>query len=134
IHDYRFSYDKMLQFDGKTAPFILYSRVRALSILRKVSSQFEIHDLSNLDCKEERDLVLLLLEFSDVVKRVVELRTPHLLADYAYQVAKQFNSFVRDCRVEGSTREKERSFICRMTADLLSLSLRLLGIDLVDRM
>ncbi|WP_108623988.1 arginine--tRNA ligase [Candidatus Similichlamydia epinepheli] len=134
IHDYRFSYDKMLQFDGKTAPFILYSRVRALSIVRKVSCEHDVYDAIDLACEEERSLALLLLEFRDVVNRVVEVNTPHLLADYSYNLAKQFNCFVRDCRVEGSLREMERSLLCRLTADVLGKSLELLGIDLIDRM
>ncbi|WP_220253856.1 arginine--tRNA ligase [Candidatus Similichlamydia laticola] len=134
IHDYRFSYDKMLQFEGKTAPFLFYARVRALSILRRTKREEEHPSLDDLEGEEERALALCLLEFPDSVERALQCKTPHLLAEYAYQLAKQFHSFFRDCRVEGSPRERPRSALCAKTAQVLGKSLELLGIGLLDRM
>ena len=133
--DYKFSFDRMLQFEGNTAAAILYAYVRIQSIKRKIDNSSFI-DAGTLSLCEpaEVSLGIHLARFSDVIEKVLIDLMPHYLTDYLFATAQKFNAFFRDCRVSGSDQENSRVLLCELTANVLKLGLNLLGIQTLDRM
>lgn len=137
--DYRFSYEKMLSFEGNTAVFLMYSLVRARSILQKLAQKgLEREEIIKasfvLTHESEERLALKLLQFPEALGAALDGFYPHRLADYLYQVATGFNQFFRDCRVEGDAQERARAHLVLRSEEVLYLGLDLLGIEAVDRM
>lgn len=137
VHDYTFSYDRMLRFDGNTAAFLLYSYVRIQSIQRK--SRWNVEEWVGKESiallhPSEENLALSVLRFEETLATVAEELLPNRLTDYLYTLAESFNAFFRDCRVEGSPEEKSRLLLIEATARTLQAGLSLLGIATVERM
>lgn len=138
LKDYSFSYDRMLKFEGNTAPFLLYSYVRISSIKRKsgldpeklIKAGFGI----KLNHPSELSLGLHLRRFGEILENMAIELLPNRLADYLYSLAEKFNAFFRDCRVLGSEEEKERLLLCHLTGQILKKGLEILGLKTVDRM
>jgi arginyl-tRNA synthetase len=135
--DYVFDWDRMLAFDGNTAPYLQYAHTRIRSILRRAGSD----DFSALETVEvaepaERALALQLLAFEPVVAKVAETLEFHRLADYLYRLATAFTAFYEHCpvlRAEGDTR-RSRLTLSDLTGRVLARGLDLLGIEAPDRM
>ena len=135
--DYTFSWDKMLSFQGNTAPYLQYSYVRIRSIFRKLGSEFQILDF-RFQFSEPAELALAkkLLQFGEVLPQVIEDYRPNVLANYLYELASTFHGFFEACPVlksEGETRAS-RLTLCDATARLLKQGMALLGIEVPERM
>jgi len=131
--DVEFSWDKALQFEGNTGPYLLYSYARASSILRKVKNKkqkLEIFDLS----KEESALLTKIQNFPDVVKKAYEQLAPNLIANYAFELAQMFNEFYHAHPVIGSKEEAFRLKLIEAFRNVLKTSLNLLGIKELEEM
>lgn len=135
--DYVFSYDRMLQFEGNTATFLLYSYVRTLSIQRKVGLSIDelisVTEIS-LEHSAEIQLALHLNRFGELLELMSRDLLPHHLTDYLYQLALYFNVFFRDCRVEGDVKQNSRLLLCALTSRVLAQGLTLLGLKTMERM
>jgi len=134
-----FTWDRVLDFEQNSGPFIQYSYVRALSILRKAAEQGyvlekpEIEDLG----EEERELVLLVGDFPEVVSRAADNMRPDLLASYLNQLASEFNRYYDAHPVlKAPTRAKvvSRLTVVRMVEITLRNGMNLLGIEPPSRM
>jgi arginyl-tRNA synthetase len=137
LGDYIFSYDKMLQFEGNTAAFILYSYVRALSIERRLDAEQAIGGTKvsfDLEHPSELGLALLILQFDEALEGVLKDLVPHRLADYLYQLAQAFNVFFRDCRVIGDPKQESRRLLTRKAAEVFRTGCDLLGLSCIERM
>ncbi|MGQ9538340.1 MAG: arginine--tRNA ligase [Candidatus Bathycorpusculaceae bacterium] len=88
-----FSWDRVLNFEKNSAPYIQYSHARACSILRKAARKPEKPDYSLLKEKLEQELVLALADFPEVFKEAADFLKPNLIADYANSLADKFNTF-----------------------------------------
>ncbi|MEJ2611288.1 MAG: arginine--tRNA ligase [Candidatus Thiodiazotropha sp.] len=137
IKDYIFDFDRMLSFEGNTAPYLQYAHARIQSILRR-SNTVPPRDGAPLlvSAAHERILAIELLSFPDVVTRVSENMELHRLANYLYDLATTFTSFYEHCPVlkAEDTVRASRLGICVMTANVLSVGLNLLGIKTPERM
>ena len=137
LTDYKFSWDKMLAFQGNTAPYLQYSYVRTRSIFRKLEgSTPDLAGPYQLTEDAERWLALTLSRFAEVVPAVLEDFRPNLLATYLFTVAQAFHSFFEACpvlRAEGVERAT-RIALCEATSRVLKAGLGLLGIRTTDRM
>ncbi|HXH55048.1 MAG TPA: arginine--tRNA ligase [Gammaproteobacteria bacterium] len=138
LSDYVFSYDKMLQFEGNTAAFLLYAYVRIQSIQRKVNIDIE-GLLANdtpivLDEPAEIALGLLVCQFNEVLENCARELLPNRLTDYLYRLAEKFHGFFHQCRVEGSPKQNSRLLLCFATAQVLHQGLLLLGLKPLERM
>jgi arginyl-tRNA synthetase len=136
--DYVFSWDKMLSFQGNTAPYLQYSYVRIRSIFRKAGESGAVSPSAKIDPTDpaERALTLKLLRFGEVLPQVLDDFRPNLLATYLYELASTFHSFFEACPVlksEGAMRES-RLALCDLTARTLRTGLELLGIRCPERM
>jgi arginyl-tRNA synthetase len=134
--DYVFDYDRMLSFDGNTAPYLQYAHARICSIFRR--SGLEPPDAKHVIVTEpaERALAIELLAFAGVVTEVAGDLECHRLAQYLYGLASAFTDFYERCpvlRAEGEVRTS-RLVLCDLTARTLKLGLGLLGIAAPDQM
>ncbi len=137
LTDYKFSWDKMLAFQGNTAPYLQYSYVRTRSIFRKLEgSTPDLAGPYQLTEDAERWLALTLSRFAEVVPAVLEDFRPNLLATYLFTVAQAFHSFFEACpvlRAEGQVRAT-RLALCEATSRTLKTGLGLMGIRTTERM
>lgn len=135
--DYVFDWQRMLAFDGNTAPYLQYAHARICSIFRR-SGIGAPRDVDSVVLTEpvERTLAIELLEFGQVLREVAESLESHRLANYLYSLASAFTGFYERCpvlRAEGDTRQS-RLLLCDLTARVLARGLNLLGIQAPDRM
>lgn len=133
--DYVFSWDKMLSFQGNTAPYLQYSHVRIRSIFRKAGEAPTLGPIAISD-DAERALLVKLLLFAEVVPQVLADFRPNLLANYLYELASTFHSFFEACPVlkaDGAIRDS-RLALCDLAARTLRTGLGLLGIHCPERM
>ena len=141
LTDYIFSWDRMLSFQGNTAPYLQNAYVRIRSIFRRGELDPEVSNATEtplaLTEPAERDLAKKLAQFAETLPAVLEDFRPNLLANYLYELAGTFHSFFEACPVlkaeEGTPRET-RLTLCRVTMRVLRTGLGLLGIDVPERM
>ena len=139
--DYRFDLDTMLAMEGNTAPYMLYAYARIRSICRKAGVGYRelLDGPIALEHPSEIALAKKLLRFADAIEVAgTELR-PNALTEYLYDLAKAFSRFYDKklgVRVIDATPERRASRLrlCDITARVLRLGLRLLGIDTIDQM
>ena len=136
LTDYIFSWDKMLSFQGNTAPYLQNAYVRIRSIFRKMEGEFHVPNDLTLDAPEERALALKIVQFAELVPLVLEDFRPNLLATYLFELAGSFHSFFEACPVLKSPEpiKSSRLAICELTARTLQRGLGLLGIRCPERM
>jgi len=135
--DYTFSYDRMLRFEGNTAPYLLYAYVRVAGIKRKVGADVEKAAKSGriaLQHPSEIALGLHLARFSEALEQASEELLPNRLTDYLYALAEKFNAFYRDCRIEGAEEQESRLLLSECAARTLKQGLEILGLKTVERM
>jgi arginyl-tRNA synthetase len=139
--NYVFSYDKMLDLKGNTAPYMLYAYARIQGISRKGGINFaELGDNVQVVLQHETELALAkyLLQLDEVINTVEEELLPHRLCEYLYELSKKFNQFydrnqgVRVLDAEEPLRSS-RLVLCNLTARILRLGLDLLGIPVLER-
>ncbi|NTS43863.1 arginine--tRNA ligase [Flavisolibacter sp. BT320] len=135
-----FNPEESIDFQGFTGPFIQYTHARLKSILRKVETggenlPFTVSGLPLLPL--EKELLLLLEQFADVVQQAANEHNPSAVANYVYAVAKTFNSFYTAhsvLRAESEEKKALRLLICQLTATVIKNGMQLLGIRVPERM
>ena len=136
MSDYVFSWDKMLSFQGNTAPYLQNAFVRIRSIFRKLEGAFTPPAGLLLGEPAELALAKKLLQFGETVPQILEDFRPNLLANYLYELANTFHTFYEACPVlksEGAVRDS-RLTLCELSARILQQGLGLLGIRMPERM
>ncbi len=136
--DIVFDWDKMLSFEGNSAPYLQYAHARARSVLRKAQEHSNVKmQNSHLSLSDhERTLIKTLLHFPYAIREVRETHMPHKLANYLYQLAQDFNAFYNVepiLKAEGDARAL-RLHLTQLTADALRTGAALLSIRVPDRM
>jgi arginyl-tRNA synthetase len=134
--DYIFSWDRMLSFQGNTAPYLQNAYVRIRSIFRKAAEEFIAPENIAISAAEERNLALRLCQFAEVVPAVLNDFRPNLLANYLYELANAFHAFYEACPVLKSDEpaRSSRLALCELTGRVLAQGLELLGIKTPERM
>ncbi len=135
IKDIVFSFDKFLNFDGETAPYLQYTHARARSVLKKAERK-EPKDFSGILSDEAFETVKAALAFPDAVKAAAEKYEPSILSRYLIGLAQRFNRFYLNHRIADApeTERDSRLLLTYVTAEILSAGLKLLGIEAPDRM
>jgi arginyl-tRNA synthetase len=88
-----FTWDRVLNFETNSAPYVQYTYARACSILRKAAREPEKPAFELLKEKLERELILALASFPDAFVEATEYLKPNLIADYTNALADKFNTF-----------------------------------------
>lgn len=134
--DYTFSYEKMLQFEGNTAAFLLYAYVRICSIHTKAHFQLNNHlsDKIELSHPNEIQLALMCLQLREVLEAMADSLLPNRLCDFLFQLAEHFNAFFRDCPVLNSDKQTSRLLLCELVKKTFEIGFSILGLKVVSRM
>lgn len=136
-----FNPKESIDFDGNTGPFIQYTHARIKSVLRKATEQgIEIPkklDTSVLLSEKEKGLVQLLADFANIVKQAGEEYNISLIANYVYDLAKEYNQFYHDfpiLREENTALRDFRLLLSKNIASIIKRGMLLLGIEVPERM
>lgn len=131
-----FNPEESIDFHGFTGPFVQYTYARIKSILRKEKPTGEKLSSDSL-LPKEKELIVLLEQFSTIVEQSLQEHNPSLLAIYAFNVAKTFNTFYTEHSVmsaESAAKKQLRLEICEGTAYVIASALALMGIRVPERM
>lgn len=126
-----------IDFNGNTGPFIQYTYARIQSLLSKSNTLPEIENIP-LELNEyEKDLIMELSNYKEVVNKAAENLSPAHVANYVYDVVKTYNSFYQNNPILNNTSEEVKNFrlaLSDFTGKVIKKSLALLGIETVNRM
>ena len=134
--DYAFSWEKLLAFDGNTAPYLLYAVARIHSIFRKAAAGDATTPPAPLETEAEIALARKLTSFPAALEQACAELRPHFLCTYLYELAGAYSTFNNADKVlvdEPAVRAR-RLRLCARTAAVLSTGMRLLGIEPLERM
>lgn len=137
IKDIVFSYDKVLNFDGETAPYVQYTYARCASALRKGGDiDFGNVDLSSITTDEGYEVIKSVLTFGDSVRLAAKLREPCYVTRHVVDLAEKFNRFYIDHRivVDDIPTRNARLALTQSVANVIRCGLGLLGIDTPNEM
>ncbi|MEM1222040.1 MAG: arginine--tRNA ligase [Verrucomicrobiota bacterium] len=136
--DYVFNWDRMLSFEGNTAPYLMYAVARINSIFSKVSIEDDsgIGPASPLETDAEQSLARKIIEFSTALELTLNDLRPHFLCTYLYELAGAYSSFYNTDKVmvEENLVMNRRLILCARTRMILKTGLNLLGIKSPERM
>ena len=134
-----FNPEESVDFAGNTGPFIQYTYARIQSILRKadfdyanvvISSDIEMHE-------KEKELIKLIQLFPEVIQNGAENHSPALIANYTYELVKEFNSFYQQVSILGEENQDKKIFrvqLSKTVGNTIKNAFSLLGINVPDRM
>jgi len=135
-----FNPEESIDFNGNTGPFIQYTYARIKSVLRKadsaavaVAAAVKAYKLN----EKERDLVKLLYEYPEVIRQAGEQYSPALVANYIYELAKEYNQFYHDHSILKADDEQTIHFrivLSRFTGEVIRKGMALLGIEVPEKM
>ncbi|MBD5238518.1 MAG: arginine--tRNA ligase [Bacteroidales bacterium] len=128
-----------IDFNGNTGPFIQYTYARIRSVLRKAAEAgMTIGDYSTaIPGEREITLIQRLADFPAVVQEAGRTYSPALIANYVYDLVKEYNQFYHDCSILKEEDPAVRSLrlqLCETVASVVRTALNLLGIGVVERM
>ena len=136
--DYVFSWEKMLSFQGNTAPYLQNAYVRIRAIFRKAGDIPLNSQLSTLNFSEPAEFVLVkkLAQFGEVLPTILDDHRPNLLCNYLFELANAYHSFYEACPVLKAEEpaRSSRLILSDTTARVLAKGLELLGISVPERM
>ena len=125
-----------IDFNGNTGPFIQYTYARIQSILRKNTGDIKIDEDSDITDKE-RALIITLLAFPKTIQEAANSFSPALIANYVYEIVKDFNSYYQSTPILGADSTSIISFrvaLSQQVAKVIKSSMSLLGINVPQRM
>lgn len=135
-----FNPEESIDFHGHTGPFIQYTHARISAILRKAgvagTGTLTIPDGLSL-AAVERELIIQLAEFENVVKTACDKYDPSEIANYVYNIAKLYNKFYHEQPILQAPSEKEKNLrvaISSQAGSVIKKGMKLLGIDVPERM
>ncbi len=129
-----FEWNKILSFEGNTAPYLQYSYARIQSILRKADEEGKVIDYSKelvIEDKLEKALANHIATFPMAVIKAADTFKPNIIADYLFELAKKFNSFYNNCPILNQDDETlvSRALLAKIAGDTIKDGLSLLGIQ-----
>lgn len=137
--DYVFEWDKLLSFEGNTAPYLQNAYVRIQAIFAK--GQVIPEQIKNaqilLTSEVEHNLAIKILDFPDLIYSVADDLALHRICEYLYDLAATYHRFYEHCPIlsaENSTLRDSRLLLSDLTARTLKLGLNLLGINALEKM
>lgn len=139
IKDVTFSWNKVLNFDGETGPYVQYTFARASSILRKSGYQFDAADIQGEYLTDEyaQDILKIVEEFPQKVKEAAERLEPYIITRYTVSLASAFNKFYHENSIMNAENEelkKARLALTKMVTVVLKQGLALIGVQAPEKM
>ncbi|MCR4671844.1 MAG: arginine--tRNA ligase [Lachnospiraceae bacterium] len=144
IKDVVFDWEKLLNFDGETGPYVQYTYARASSVLRKIgidgdaaaSRLKEMTDFSKLTDEYSLALLKVIEKYPSVIKEAASRYEPSMVARYSMDLAHAFNAFYRECQINvpDEALRNSRTSLVVMSRSIIRDSLALLGINCPEAM
>ena len=132
-----FNPEESVDFAGNTGPFIQYTYARIQSILRKADFDTSI-SISGLELHEkEKELIKQVQLFPEVIQNAAENHSPALIANYTYDLVKEFNSFYQQVSILGEENQDKKVFrvqLSKSVGNTIKNAFQLLGIEVPERM
>ena len=135
-----FNPEESIDFNGNTGPFVQYTHARICSVLRKaeeqgikLESEVKVSDLQ----PKEKEIIVMMYGWPMVLNQAAENRSPAMVANFIFDLAKEFNQFYQECSILKEADPDRRMFrlqVCDMVAALLRNASELLGIGMPNRM
>jgi arginyl-tRNA synthetase len=132
-----FNPEESVDFQGNTGPFIQYTYARIQSILRKAEFDYSNPIFEYSLNEKEKQLIKQLQLYPETVQLAAENHSPALIANYTYELVKEFNSFYQNVTILGTEDETEKNFrvqLSKAVGDVIKSSFALLGIQVPERM
>jgi arginyl-tRNA synthetase len=133
-----FNPEESIDFQGQTGPFIQYTHSRIRSIIRKAEREIQPIETSSSLHETERQLILLLNEYPEILQSACDKYDPSEIANFAYALAKTYNKFYNDLPIlsntVSATDRNTRVCISAQTARTIKHAMKLLGIDVPEKM
>lgn len=136
IRNIDFKWDRILAFDGETAPYLQYTHARACSIIKKANSERGIKVINHInfesfETEKELELIKELKNYPEVLRNVAKTFKPHHLANYLISVGQKFNEFYHSCPVlsDDINKTKARLLLVDCTRQIISNGLGMMGIE-----
>ena len=133
-----FDPSESIDFNGNTGPFIQYTHARIRSVLRKGDENYNTMDISAVVPNEkETTIIQKLADFTTTVADAGRNYSPALIANYVYDLAKEYNQFYHDYSILKEQDDKVRAFrllLSATVADIIRRGMSLLGIEVPERM
>lgn len=127
-----------IDFQGNTGPFIQYTYARIQSILRKSDINYKSGDFLNINLHpKEKQLIKQLEQFPQIIKNAADQYSPALIANYTYDLVKDFNSFYQNVSILGADNDMDKTFrvaLCNAVGGTIKNAFGLLGIEVPSRM
>ena len=133
ISDYTFSFDRMLDYKGKTGAYLLYAYARIRSIFRS-ANRTTFGAVTSLEHPAEVTLVRKCIQFEDRVRLAASEYAPNIICVFLYDLAEVLTGFYRDCRVLGDPRQEDRLSLLYATSKIMQTGFDLLGIECLESM
>ncbi len=126
--DVDFEWNKVLDFEGRSGPFVQYSLVRSKSLLYKSKKDVQKQFSNLLEGAEEKQLAWRILCFEESVFQSFKHFKPHILARYLLDLAKEFNRFYASQKILGHSRENDFLLLTSLTNRVLDRGLEVLNV------
>lgn len=136
IKDIDFWWDRALNFEGETGPYVQYTYARCCSVLGKAPANLPDADYSTLDDSEAQDIVRLLEQFPKLVKEAAQRNEPSLITRYTVDLAQAYNKFYYEHRIldcEPAT-SAARIAITKAVRNVIGTGLTLIGVEPTEKM
>lgn len=136
IKDVMFDWNKLLNFDGETGPYVQYTYARASSVLRKIGEVPDTIDYTLLTDEASIGLLKEIERYPQVIKDAAERYEPSVIARYSIDLAHAFNKFYHECQinVEDETTKYTRTNVVKIARYIIKDALSLLGIQCPEQM
>lgn len=134
--DISFNWDKMLNLEGNSSPYLQYTYARLKSILRKSGIKNLKFNSKYLTKKSEENLILILDQFPEIIQGITKSYFPNHLADYLYKLAKETNAYYQTVPVLKAEKEERQARLALIgsVAQTLKTGLNFLGIEVLEKM
>ena len=134
-----FNPEESVDFQGNTGPFIQYTYARIQSILRKGGEEFSTElDLTSVEMHpKEKELIKIIQQYPETIQLAAENYSPALIANYTYDLVKEFNSFYQNVPILATDNKIEKAFRVKLSeavAEVIKSAFALLGIEVPERM
>jgi arginyl-tRNA synthetase len=132
-----FNPEESVDFAGNTGPFIQYTYARIQSIIRKSNFDFSAKAKIISLHEKEKELIKQLEIFPEVIQNAAQNHSPALVANYTYDLVKEYNSFYQAVPILGTNNQEEKTFRVQLShkvANTIKSAFGLMGIDVPERM
>jgi len=135
IKDISFSYDKVLNFEGETGPYVQYTFARCCSLLSKIDESGQV-DYSNLTSADSYELIKLIDKYPEIIADSAAKYEPSIVTRYIYSLACAFNKFYLEQNISNSNEgdKAARLAVVRIVKDIIKNGMSLLGIKCPTKM